>query len=119
MAKKKKVTRKTVARPKKATTKKRAASPVVEKKTPTSGKKELVSMAAIHKADTGSPEVQIALLTDRIEKLSGHLKSHKKDLSSRRGLLGMVNKRRKLLSYLRKKDGKRYNDITKKLGLSK
>jgi len=82
-------------------------------------KKELVALAAVHAKDTGSPEVQIALLTRRIEELSGHLKTHKKDLSSRRGLLGIVNKRRKLLTYLKKKDEKRYAAVTKKLGLSK
>lgn len=119
MPKKKKVTKKTAAKPKKTTTKRKAPVAAKKKTAPAKGKKELVSMAAIHKSDTGSPEVQITLLTDRIEKLSGHLKSHKKDLSSRRGLLGLVNKRRKLLSYLRKKDEKRYKEITKKLGLSK
>lgn len=83
------------------------------------GKKELIELAALKKGDTGSPEVQIALLTKRIEDLSDHLKVHKKDKHSRRGLLGLVNKRRKLLIYLRKKDEKRYQNITEKLGLSK
>ncbi|OGC54605.1 30S ribosomal protein S15 [candidate division WWE3 bacterium RIFCSPHIGHO2_01_FULL_48_15] len=71
------------------------------------------------KGDTGSPEVQIALLTKRVGELTEHLKIHKKDLSSRRGLLGLVNKRRKLLMYLLKRDEKRYQSITKKLGLTK
>jgi len=82
-------------------------------------KAALVEIAAIHEKDTGSPEVQIAILTKRIQELSEHLKIHKKDLSSRRGLLGLVNKRRKLLMYLLKKDEKRYQKITEKLGLEK
>jgi len=81
--------------------------------------KEVVRAVATHKGDTGSPEVQIALLTKRIGELAEHLKIYKKDLSSRRGLLGLVNKRRKLLMYLLRKDEKRYQAITKKLGLSK
>ena len=67
--------------------------------------------------DTGSAEVQIALLTDRINELTAHLKVHKKDISSRRGLLQMVSNRRTLLDYLKGKDGKSYTDIVKKLGL--
>lgn len=67
--------------------------------------------------DTGSPEVQVALLTSRIAELTGHLKTHKKDHSSRRGLLAMVNKRRKLLNYLTKKDSTRYQELIKRLGL--
>ena len=82
-------------------------------------KKELVALSATHPSDTGSPEVQIAILTKRITELTEHLKIHKKDLSSRRGLLGLVNKRRKLLVYLMKKDEKRYQVITEKLGLEK
>jgi len=82
-------------------------------------KKELVALSATHSTDTGSPEVQIAILTKRITELTEHLKIHKKDLSSRRGLLGLVNKRRKLLVYLMKKDEKRYQVITEKLGLEK
>ena len=82
-------------------------------------KKSLVEISAIHAEDTGSPEVQIALLSRRIEELTEHLKTHKRDLSSRRGLLGLVNKRRKLLMYLLKKDEKRYQKITEKLGLEK
>ena len=67
--------------------------------------------------DTGSVEVQVALLTSRIAELTEHLKVHKKDHSSRRGLITMVNKRRKLLSYLTKKDVARYQDLIKRLGL--
>lgn len=67
--------------------------------------------------DTGSVEVQVALLTSRITELTEHLKIHKKDHSSRRGLLTMVNKRRKLLSYLTKKDATRYQELIKRLGL--
>lgn len=67
--------------------------------------------------DTGSVEVQVALLTSRIAELTEHLKVHKKDHSSRRGLITMVNKRRKLLSYLTKKDTARYQELIKRLGL--
>ena len=67
--------------------------------------------------DTGSPEVQVALLTARIEHLSGHFKTHKKDHHSRRGLLQLVNRRRSLLDYLKKKDNERYKALIEKLGL--
>ena len=69
--------------------------------------------------DTGSPEVQVAILTERINELTEHLKVHKKDNHSRRGLLKMVGKRRNLLNYLAKKDVQRYRDIIEKLGLRK
>ena len=82
-------------------------------------KSKLITKYATHKGDTGSPEVQIALLTKRIEDLSRHLKEHRKDIHSRRGLLQIVNKRRRLLAYLRKKDEERYRNITKKLELSR
>jgi small subunit ribosomal protein S15 len=82
-------------------------------------KKDVIKKFAQGKGDTGSPEVQIALLTEKISKLTEHLKEHKKDVHSRRGLLGMVNKRRRLLSYLSKKDVARYQTVIKKLGLSK
>lgn len=72
-----------------------------------------------HEGDTGSPQVQVALLSQRIDELSTHLKDHKKDFHSRRGLLKMVNKRRKLLLYIRKKDEKSYKGIAQKLGLEK
>ena len=68
-------------------------------------------------ADTGSPEVQIALLSKRIDSLTGHFASHKKDHHSRRGLLMMVNQRRKLLDYLKKTDQKSYQDVISRLGL--
>ena len=68
-------------------------------------------------ADTGSPEVQVALLTARIEQLTGHFKLHKQDHHSRRGLLKMVNQRRSLLAYLKKKDAARYQTLIERLGL--
>lgn len=82
-------------------------------------KKDIINNTKLHDGDTGSPEVQVALLTEKIAKLSDHLKEHKKDNHSRRGLLQMVNKRRRLLSYLKKKDEERYNKIVEKLDLSK
>jgi small subunit ribosomal protein S15 len=82
-------------------------------------KAKIIKGHRLHDADTGSPEVQVALLTEQIGKLSGHLKLHKKDNHSRRGLLQMVNKRRRLLSYLRKKDEERYGSLTEKLELAK
>jgi small subunit ribosomal protein S15 len=82
-------------------------------------KKTIIKEFATNKGDTGSPEVQAALLTEKINKLVEHLKEHKKDNHSRRGLLSMVSKRRRLLSYLQKKDLNRYTDLTKKIGLAK
>lgn len=82
-------------------------------------KKELIKKFAREKGDTGSPEIQIALLSTKIDKLAEHLKEHKKDVHSRRGLLSMVAKRRRLLSYLQKKDEKRYKALIKELGLNK
>ena len=82
-------------------------------------KKKIINKFAVKKGDTGSPEVQVALLTTQIKSLSKHLKGHKKDVHSRRGLLSMVSKRRRLLNYLKKKDKKRYKEIVKKLKLSK
>jgi small subunit ribosomal protein S15 len=73
----------------------------------------------LHNSDTGSPEVQVAILTERIAKLSDHLKSNKKDNHSRRGLLQMVNKRRRLLAYLKRKDEERYNILLEKLEMGK
>jgi small subunit ribosomal protein S15 len=72
-----------------------------------------------HDADTGSPEVQVSLLTKQIDELSSHLKKHQKDLHSRRGLLGMVADRRKHLKYLERTNKRSYNALTKKLGLKK
>ena len=82
-------------------------------------KKKIIDKYATVKGDTGSPEVQVALLTNKIDKLTEHLKSNKKDVHSRRGLLSMVSKRRRLLTYLMKKDEERYRRIVKDLGLSK
>jgi small subunit ribosomal protein S15 len=80
-------------------------------------KKEVIEKYQIHERDTGSPEVQIALLTERINYLTEHLKVHKKDHHSRRGLLKMVGQRRGFLNYLREKDPARYRVIIEKLGL--
>ncbi|SHI70666.1 SSU ribosomal protein S15P [Clostridium amylolyticum] len=80
-------------------------------------KQEIMQKYARHEGDTGSPEVQIALLTDRINSLTEHLKVHKKDHHSRRGLLMMVGQRRGLLNYLQAKDIERYRAILEKLGL--
>ena len=82
-------------------------------------KKELISKFQIHENDTGSPEVQIAILTERINSLTAHLQTHRKDHHSRRGLLKMVGQRRGLLNYLKNKDIERYRAIIKKLGLRK
>jgi len=78
-------------------------------------KQNTVSKYAIHEGDTGSPEVQIALLTLQIEKLSEHLKDHRKDNHSRRGLLQMVGKRRRLIQYLKDSELARYTELSKKL----
>ena len=82
-------------------------------------KESIVHNFETHKGDTGSPEVQIAILTERINELTEHLKSHRKDHSSRRGLLKMVATRASLLKYMGKKDLKRYRDIISRLGLRK
>lgn len=82
-------------------------------------KEEIMQTYARHEGDTGSPEVQIALLTERINHLNDHLKIHKKDHHSRRGLLMMVGKRRGLLNYLESNDIERYRAIVEKLGLRK
>ncbi len=80
-------------------------------------KKEIMTAYAVHPGDSGSPEVQIAMLSKRIALLTEHLKSHKKDHHSRRGLLKMVGRRRNLLAYLQKKDINRYRALGEKLGL--
>ena len=80
-------------------------------------KQELLKEYAQDKNDTGSPEVQVAVLTERIRNLTDHMKSHKKDLHSQRGLLGLVSKRRRLLDYLKSKDEARYQDLIKRLEL--
>lgn len=82
-------------------------------------KKELIETYRINEADTGSPEVQIAILSERISYLTEHLKNNKKDHHSRRGLLKMVGQRRGLLNYLMKKDIERYRSIVERLGLRK
>ncbi|WP_438432494.1 30S ribosomal protein S15 [Gorillibacterium sp. sgz500922] len=80
-------------------------------------KHELISEHRVHETDTGSPEVQVAILTENITNLTNHLRIHKKDHHSRRGLLKMVGQRRKLLSYLKNNDVKRYSALIEKLGL--
>ena len=82
-------------------------------------KTQVILDNATHEGDTGSPEVQVAVLTTRINELTEHLKTHKKDHHSRRGLLKMVGKRRKMLDYLAKKDIERYRAIIAKLGIRK
>lgn len=82
-------------------------------------KQKIIESFATARGDTGSPEVQIALLTKRIEKLTGHLKEHAHDVHSRRGLLSMISKRRRLINFLSKKDIERHKDIVKKLGITK
>ena len=82
-------------------------------------KNQIMADYAVHEGDTGSPEVQIALLTTRINELNAHLKTHPKDKHSDRGLLKIVGHRRNLLAYLQKKDIERYRAVVKKLGLRK
>lgn len=82
-------------------------------------KQKIIEQFATKKGDTGSPEVQVALLTEQIKNLATHLKEHSHDVHSRRGLLSMVNKRRRLLQYMLKKDEERYKGVVEKLGLAK
>jgi len=82
-------------------------------------KQELIESFKIHEHDTGSPEVQIAILTERIRNLSQHFDKHKHDFNSRRGLLKLVGRRRRLLRYLREKDRQRYSALIERLGLRK
>ena len=82
-------------------------------------KKQLIDNFKVHSQDTGSAEVQIAILTERINSLSGHFKIHKKDFHSRRGLLILVGRRRRFLNYLKKKDVKKYEEVLDKLHLRK
>lgn len=82
-------------------------------------KVKIIEKHKAHERDTGSAEVQIALLTEEIKRLVKHLKTHKKDNHSRRGLLKMVSKRKRLLDYLKREGSRRYNSIIKKLGLKK
>ena len=85
----------------------------------TNQKQTIMKKFAVKTGDTGSPEVQVALLTEKIQQLTKHLKEHKKDDHSRRGLLKMVSKRRRLLRYLRSREEGRYQTLIEKLGLSK
>jgi len=82
-------------------------------------KESIIKEFRTHEQDTGSPEVQVAILTERINQLTEHLKIHKKDFHSRRGLLKMVGQRRALLNYLREKDFERYRTLIERLGLRK
>jgi len=82
-------------------------------------KTKVIKKYKLHETDTGSPEVQISLLTEEIKRLLLHLKKHSKDFHSKRGLLKMVSKRRELLKYLKKEDIRRYNSISKKIELKK
>ena len=82
-------------------------------------KLKIIKKFATHEDDTGSPEVQVALLSKEIERLTEHLKKHKKDFHSKRGLLTMVAQRRKLLEYLKNESARRYNSLIKTLGLKK
>lgn len=95
-----------------------AKSKAEESAIPSPEKQEIIAQFAVKTGDTGSPEVQVALLTRRVEKLVGHLRSNPHDNHSRRGLLGIVSKRRRLLNYLEKKDKKRFVLIKEKLGLT-
>lgn len=85
----------------------------------TNKKNDIISKYRVHDTDTGSPEVQIAILSERIGQLTEHFKTHKKDHGSRRGLLMLVSKRRSLLDYLKKNDSDRYRDVIAKLGIRK
>lgn len=105
------------AKPTKAS-KAAAKAQAEESAIPSPEKQEIIAQFAVKTGDTGSPEVQVALLTRRVEKLVGHLRSNPHDNHSRRGLLGIVSKRRRLLNYLEKKDKKRFTQIKEKLGLT-
>ena len=85
----------------------------------TKEKTKVVEEFKVHEKDTGSTEVQVALLTKKIDQLTDHLKTHKKDVHSRRGLLGMVAKRKKFLDYLKETNLRKYNSLIKKLGLKR
>lgn len=82
-------------------------------------KQEIISQFSTHEGDTGSPQVQIAILSERIGELTEHFKTHAKDHSSRRGLLKLVSKRRRLLDYLKQHDADRYREVIGKLGIRK
>ena len=80
-------------------------------------KKQVIIKYRVHKTDTGSPEVQVAILSERIQQLTGHFKTHQKDHHSRRGLLSMVARRRRLLNYLKNQDPERYKALIQRLGI--
>jgi small subunit ribosomal protein S15 len=82
-------------------------------------KQEIIKQFALKESDTGSPEVQVAILSERIQNLTEHLKTHQKDFHSRRGLLMMVGQRRRLLDYLKEKEARRYEQLIERLGLRK
>lgn len=79
-------------------------------------KKRVIEKFKIHATDTGSPQVQIAILTEEVKELTDHLKTHKKDFSSRRGLIKKVSERRRLMKYLKREDAKAYDDLMAKMG---
>lgn len=110
---------KEATKPVKATKKAKDAAVADASPAPSEDKKGIITQYQVKDGDTGSPEVQVALLTNRIDKLVMHLKTNPADSHSRRGLLGIVSKRRRLLNYLEKKDEKRYKGIAEKLGLGK
>lgn len=112
-----KTTKKTLEKKTKGTKKEKAVKPIesLENKT----KQEIIKLFATKEGDTGSPEVQAALLTQKINNLVTHLNQNPKDNHSRRGLLKVIAKRRRILRYLQEKDDKRYEDLIKKLGLKK
>lgn len=83
----------------------------------TEQKQEIIKKYQLHDSDTGSPEVQIAILTERIRQLTEHFKTHKKDHHSKRGLMKMVSRRRRLLKYLKRKSPERYSELIARLGL--
>lgn len=120
-----KVTKKAVKKPtktsSKVSTKKKAAKKedVIVAPAPSVEKQTIIAQFQVKQGDTGSPEVQVALLSKRIENLVTHLRGNPSDNHSRRGLLGIVSKRRRLLNYLEKKDQKRYKEVSGKIGLGK
>lgn len=91
----------------------------VVKKVVKKAKKDIIAEHSQHDKDTGSPRVQVAILTEKINSLTEHLKDHKKDVSSRRGLLAMVGKRRRLLNYMKSKDNALYEEVISELNLRK
>lgn len=82
-------------------------------------RKDVVEKFRVHETDTGSPEVQVSLLTERITYMTGHMEAHRKDFHSRRGLQAMVNRRKRLLAYLRREEPERYRALVERLGLRK